>query len=223
MLLDSFHSSHFSFEAVAPAFQEIQRYLKVTETDEEYPVNSAIRKIIPELWDNPGITGGYTIRKAEDLTLDAGSQIRHYMKGATYWALFVCTAGPLFTSLTKRYNREGDYLEAFVTDAIGSLTVEKAMDKIQAQLEQSMNEERLNISNRYSPGYCNWPLSGQQALFEAAGTSSLPVSLTESCLMTPIKSISGIIGIGENIRKRAYACKICKNESCTYRRVQGVR
>jgi hypothetical protein len=219
MLSERLYSKHFSFWEVCPDVAEIRLFLKAPEIEEDYPVNQAIREILPLLDNNPGIAGGYKLYNTEDVRLDTGSQIRGYMKEASYLALFTCTAGSLFSELTGRYNQERNYLEAFVVDAIGSLTVENAMNTIQTHLEAKMKAEGLNVSNRYSPGYCNWPLIGQTALFGYMHDIPVDVSLTESCLMLPIKSVSGIIGVGKNIRKKAYACKICKNKNCTYRKL----
>jgi hypothetical protein len=219
MQIDTFHSFRFDFEEVQPRFEEIQSFLDPENSDDSHPVNAAIKEIIPLLADNDGITGGYILRKADKLHLNTGAQIGRYLKGAEYLALFVCTAGAIFTELTGRFNAEGNYLEAFVVDHIGSLTVEKAMDKIQAYLAIEMQTEGLQISNRYSPGYCDWPVSNQRELFDRMGELPFAVSLTESCLMLPIKSVSGIIGIGTHIRKRPYACQICKKKDCTYRRL----
>jgi hypothetical protein len=219
MILDLFHTYRFTFEEVCPDEQELRLFLKTTETDDEHPVNVAIKEIMPLLAGNCDIAGGYILRKAEETPLHTGSQIEGYMRGASHLALFVCTAGKVFSELTERYNSEKAYLEAFVTDAMGSLTVENAMNNIQTQLEKAVMEDDLRISNRYSPGYCNWPLSGQRELFEFMKNLPVQVSLTESCLMLPIKSVSGIIGIGKQIRKREYACKICHNKNCIYRKL----
>ena len=219
MRIDVFHNFHFSFEEVQPLYEEIQTILKSKDFEDDYPVNSAVREIIPMLVDNDGIRCSYIIRKAENVTLNTGAQIGRYMKKADYFAFFVCTAGKIFTDLTAHYNAVGNYLEAFVTDAIGSLTAEKVADNMQAQLEFEMQSEGLRISNRYSPGYCNWPVSGQRELFEQMNGFPIPVSLTESCLMLPIKSVSGVIGVGAHIRKYPYACQICKNKDCIYRKI----
>ena len=219
MQTDTFQRFHFVFDEVQPGFEEILSFLKSDNSDAANPVNAAIREIMPLLADNDGITGGYILRKAGEVRLHTGAQIRGYMKGADYLALFTCTAGKLFTDLTGRYSEKGDYLEAFITDAIGSITVEKAMNKIQAQLELAMQAEGLQISNRYSPGYCDWPVSSQRELFDQMGELPVAISLTDSCLMLPIKSVSGIIGVGMHIRKRPYACQICKLKDCTYRKL----
>jgi hypothetical protein len=219
MQTDRFHSFRFTFEEVQPRIDEIQSFLKSDNTHPSYPVNVAIREIMPLMAENDGITGGYMLRKAGEDHLHTGYRIASYMKGADYMALFVCTAGTAFTDIKNRYDRTGDYLEAFIADTIGSLTVEKAMDKIQTQLEVEMQANGLQISNRYSPGYCNWPLAGQRELFDQMGEFPLSISLTESCLMLPVKSISGIIGVGAHIRKRPYSCRICKNYNCIYRKL----
>lgn len=219
MQTDIFRSFHFSFEEVQPANDEILSFLKSESAEDDYPVNAAIREIMPALSDNNDIRGGYIIKNADKVSLNFGVQVGKYMKKAGYFALFVCTAGPRFTGLVNRYNASGSYLEAYVADAIGSLTVEKAMDKIQAQLELELQAEELKISNRYSPGYCNWSVSGQRELFDQMGELPVAVSLTESCLMLPMKSVSGIIGIGAHIHQYSYACRTCKDKDCIYRKI----
>ena len=109
-----------------------------------------------------------------------------------------------------------------ITDALGSLTVENAMDKIQSRLADDMLADGLHISNRYSPGYCNWPLREQKTLFELIGNNPTGITLSDSCLMYPTKSVSGIIGIGPRMRRLEYGCPACDNKGCVYRRiVQG--
>jgi hypothetical protein len=49
---------------------------------------------------------------------------------------------------------------------------------------------------RYSPGYCGWHLSGQRALFAALQPEEIGITLRESMLMVPLKSMSGVIVAG---------------------------
>jgi cobalamin-dependent methionine synthase I len=110
-------------------------------------------------------------------------------------------------------------MEAYILDAIGSLTVEKAMDKIQENLIVEMSAGSMKISNRYSPGYCNWHLSGQKSLFGLIDENPTGIQINDSCLMTPRKSISGIIGIGKDLKHHEYGCAVCNNATCIYRRI----
>ena len=46
----------------------------------------------------------------------------------------------------------------------------------------------------------------------------LQVRLNESALMWPVKSVSGIIGLGENVSYHDYACRLCQLTHCFRRR-----
>lgn len=151
--------------------------------------------------------------------LKPGPQVCGYLKECDEVALFLCTAGHLFRQQYDEYNRRGDILEAYLTDALGSLSVENAMDRIHEALATEMQQRNLKITNRYSPGYCNWPVTDQRSLFDLIGDNQTGISLNDSCLMSPIKSVSGIIGIGEKAHRRAYGCAVCQNKTCIYRRL----
>lgn len=231
MVGTDFQFFSFTFQEVAPSKSDILDFIQSGDSDEHHPVNIIIENLLQKLSDHNQITGGYAIKHVssldvksgkfliDDNILETGSQIAAYLKGASHVALFVCTAGDIFTKLSKDFSSKSDYLEAYIADAIGSLTVENAMDRIQDKLSQSLLGQGLSISNRYSPGYCDWALIGQQDLFRLIGENPVGVSLSESSLMNPIKSVSGIIGIGKQVKKRDYGCNICNNKTCIYRKI----
>lgn len=228
---DGFRSFHFSFAEVAPTFAEVLDFLQSTDLEEEHPAVIFIRDILEELNFDTGIVGGYTLMDVDSLVvkegqlrlkgvdLSPGRQVCGYIKESTQVAAFLCTAGEDFTRMTNQLNEQGDIMEAYILDAIGSLTVENAMDKIQEQLSTEMHQQGLKISNRYSPGYCNWPLSDQTMLFDLIGLNPTGITLSDSCLMTPRKSVSGVIGIGSQLKHHAYGCVVCNNTDCIYRRI----
>ena len=228
---DIFQSFHFTFAEVAPTIFEVLDFLHSTDLEEEHPAVIFIREILEELNFDTGITGGYILKEIENLNvktgiikmdhleLNLGRQVCSYIKESTQAVLFLCTAGDDFTRMTNALNEQGDIMEAYLLDSIGSLTVENAMDKIQENLRRSFLTQHLKISNRYSPGYCNWPLSDQRTLFKLVGETPTGISLSDSCLMTPRKSVSGIIGIGKKLKHHEYGCKICSNTSCIYRKI----
>lgn len=229
---ETFQTYHFTFNEVAPSVGELLNFLQAADSDESHPVRACVDELLARLSTHNGIMGGYIIKEAQELNhregilvlneieLTIGRQVAHYLKGSSHVALFICTAGQVFTDLTKELNAQGDFMEAFVADSIGSLTVEHAMDRIQAQLSASLSAGGLSISNRYSPGYCNWHLSGQTNLFRLIGGNPIGISLSDSCLMSPIKSVSGIIGVGKDIRRQEYGCKVCGDEACIYRQLK---
>ena len=100
---------------------------------------------------------------------------------------------------------------------LGSIVVESAMDIIQEHLKLWMKEQGLKFTNRYSPGYCGWELKEQSKLFGLLPENFCGISLSDSMLMKPIKSVSGIIGIGENVIYDQYTCNYCRDVNCLYR------
>lgn len=228
---DNFQSFHFTFAEVAPTILEVLDFLHSTDLEEEHPAVVFIHDILDELNFDTGITGGYILKEIERMNVKAGTiciagnelnlgrQVCGYIKESTQIALFLCTAGEDFTRMTNALNEQGDIMEAYLLDAIGSLTVENAIGKIHENLRQYYHSKQFKTSNRYSPGYCNWPLSDQRALFELIGENSTGITLNDSCLMTPRKSVSGVIGIGKHLKHHEYGCKICSNTSCIYRKI----
>ena len=228
---DDFQPFHFTFAEVAPTIAEVLDFVRSTDLEEEHPAVIFIRDMLDELNFDTGITGGYKVIDVGNLnvkegimqvgntTFNLGRQVCGYVKESTQAALFLCTAGEDFTRMTNALNEQGDIMEAYLLDAIGSLTVENAIDKIQQHLRLSFIPHKLKISNRYSPGYCNWPLTDQKALFKLIGENPTGITLSDSCLMTPRKSVSGIIGIGKSLKHHEYGCKICSNTTCMYRKV----
>jgi cobalamin-dependent methionine synthase I len=83
-----------------------------------------------------------------------------------------------------------------------------------------MLEENKLITNRYSPGYCDWPVKDQQKLFSFFPEKFCGIRLSESSLMYPIKSLSGMIGIGSLVSYQLYPCDSCKDENCQYRKLR---
>lgn len=227
-----FREYRFRFADVCPDDKMLEAALQITDEEAYQDLLPVVRGVLGRLQENPGIVGGYTICPCDEVDvknglihcgqtkLEVGKRIASYMKEASALAVFVCTAGSLFTDLANEYLKQGDLPEAFIADAIGSVTVENAMDRIQQALEMEMNLHLLKISNRYSPGYCEWHVSGQQALFSLIDNNHTGVTLTASCLMQPIKSVSGIIGIGVDMQKRPYGCSICHSSTCVYRRIK---
>jgi len=229
--MNDFCAYSFSFGEVAPTIDEVLDFLQSADLDEEHPAVVFVRDTLNELNFDTAIRGGYVLEnidflnvktgllQVDNVTLNLGRQVCGYIKEASQAAFFLCTAGNGFTKMTNRLNEQGDIMEAYIMDAIGSLTVEKAMDKIQGALKTHVGKNGLKISNRYSPGYCNWPLDDQKTLFDLIGKNATGISLTDSCLMIPRKSVSGIIGIGKGLKHHDYGCVICNNATCIYRKI----
>lgn len=166
------------------------------------------------VWD--GILEEDTVCLSAGERFPVGSVIASLLKGSTRFALFAATAGTAFQLFQEQLNKEGDMLKVFIADMIGTCVAEKAGDCMERLLEKELVGEKH--TNRFSPGYCGWHLTSQKQLFRLMGESPCGIHLSEVCLMMPIKSISGIIGIGPDVDVKKYGCQYCELETCYKRK-----
>lgn len=159
---------------------------------------------------------------ANSVTLDTGdelpigSTLAALLQHSTRFALFTATVGQHFQSWQEKLKEEGDVLKCFLLDVIGSCIAERTGDYMERLLEMVCDHERH--TNRLSPGYCGWHLSGQKQLFRLMYDTPSGITLSDVCLMNPIKSISGIIGIGKEVDEKKYGCQYCELETCYKRK-----
>jgi len=151
-------------------------------------------------------------------TFDMGNIILRQLRGSEAYALFICTAGVEYEAYQQRLKERGDMVRVFIADALGSVIAEKCADQMEKALQESIDKLGWKHTNRFSPGYCGWHVSQQQLLFPLFQGHTCGVRLTDSSLMVPIKSVSGIIGLGKNVRHLDYTCGLCDFKQCYKRK-----
>ena len=156
----------------------------------------------------------------EGLTFNTGTKIIKQLEKAGGAVLFICTAGSGIGERSKDLMANGDFMEGYILDVIGSVAVEAAIDKIQDSLENEMIGKGYNLTNRYSPGYCGWSLTEQAQLFDLFPNNYCGIQLSESFLMDPVKSVSGVMGFGINVKLGIYECQLCELTTCFYRKIR---
>lgn len=149
---------------------------------------------------------------------DMGNIILRQLRGSEAYVLFICTSGAEYERYQQRLKEQADMVRIFIADALGSVVAERCADQMEQHLQQSIGKLRWHHTNRFSPGYCGWHVSQQQLLFPLFQGHTCGVSLTDSSLMLPIKSVSGIIGVGPDVRHLDYTCGLCNFEKCYKRK-----
>ena len=158
----------------------------------------------------------FVVNKQPDFEM--GNIILRQLRGSEAFALFVCTSGLEFETYQHRLKEQGDMVRVFIADALGSVIAEKCADQMEKALQESIDKLGWKHTNRFSPGYCGWHVSQQQLLFPLFQGHTCGVRLTDSSLMVPIKSVSGIIGLGKNVRHLDYTCGLCDFKQCYKRK-----
>ena len=178
------------------------------------PKSASIEKDIARLGDNSiGIEGGVSL---------SSKWFSSYIKGAPFLHIFVVTLGLDLEERASALMRDGEQLEGYLLDRIGSFAVESLAENFENKLRKYYGAKDLSVSMRFSPGYCDWRIEEQFKLAKILDFSKAGVRLTGGCMMVPKKSVSAVVGIGPKglFSKRVSQCSICdKKGDCDYRRI----
>ncbi len=145
----------------------------------------------------------------------AESPLSHIIKKAEKLHLFAVTIGGEITKEINKHFDQNEFPIGSFIDSGASLTA----DNIVAVLESRVANQSTTLA--YSPGYCGWHVSGQKKLFQFLRPDKIGITLNDSCLMTPLKSVSGVLVSGPSdihIFDNNYSfCEECTTYSCIIR------
>ncbi|MGE5401602.1 MAG: vitamin B12 dependent-methionine synthase activation domain-containing protein [Ignavibacteriales bacterium] len=168
------------------------------------------------LFDNVNFTkNSIVLHDAKDnpVTFFTGEKIFRLLGKSEKMVLFALSLGPETDTLIKNEFDE-DALRGLLIDALASELTEAAAEFLENKIAGAIAEPDLKMTNRLSPGYCEWDISEQQKLFSLLPDDFCGIHLTEASLMMPIKSVSGLIGLGRNVKKFSNSCALCGLTSC---------
>ncbi len=112
------------------------------------------------------------------------------LRGCSEAFVMALTAGLSVDRLLARLNITSQ-AEHFMTDALSSAAIESFCDHACAIMQAS-----LRCAPRYSPGYGDLSITFQKPLLERLNAfETLGITLNSAYLMTPVKSITAIMGI----------------------------
>jgi hypothetical protein len=154
----------------------------------------------------------------EDGTVFHSQILARTLEKAEEVIVFALTIGSELEDEATRLAREGLILQATMLETIGSLYTEQLADWVEARIGDLAHAWGRTASRRFSPGYCDWDVSQQRAVFSMLGEDCAGIHLTDSCLMIPRKSMSGIIGIGDSDINDYNPCATCDKHDCVGRR-----
>lgn len=151
-----------------------------------------------------------------------GLKISGILQDADFYVTMVSSVGEELDMWIREKRNSSDVMVAYIADILGSVLAESVVAYGQSLLERRMQRWNLNVSNAYSPGYCDWDISQQQLFFSMLPSGFCGITLTKSCMMLPLKSVSSLIAVGKEIEKKPYGCAICRNKNCFKRRKNSI-
>ena len=110
--------------------------------------------------------------------------------------------------------------KAVVFQAVSVAFLEEFCDEKNRELKEEYQKQGRYLRPRFSPGYGDFSLECQRQLVSALDLGRrIGVTLTDSLLMAPSKSITAVIGISDiPVSCRIQGCEICQKKDCAYRR-----
>jgi len=125
--------------------------------------------------------------------------------------LLAVTLGLEVDKLIRR-TQVSDMGTALAIDTESNNYIEESCNKIQLGLEEEFLAKGLYLTDRFSPGYGDMPLSQVRDICKLLDTEKkIGIWVNESDLMIPTKSITAVIGISNKPQpKRISGCSNCK-------------
>ncbi|MCQ2585148.1 MAG: hypothetical protein MJ185_06110 [Treponema sp.] len=121
-------------------------------------------------------------------------QLAKNLKGCSSVILF---AGTLGSEVDKFIRTTGftDSAKACVLQATGAMFIEEFVNRFNKKIEDEKKAEGLVCHKRYSPGYGDLPLETQKLFFSFLNCSKIGLTLMDTLIMAPEKSVTAFIGI----------------------------
>lgn len=138
--------------------------------------------------------------------------------------LFAATLGLGADKLLQKYEIT-NMAKATISQACSAAYIEAYCNVLQENIRIEYMEKGIYLRPRFSPGYGDLPLEMQKNIFEILECAKrLGLTLTESLLMYPTKSVTAFIGLTKDCttcsnpaQDSAGKCSQCKNTGCEYR------
>lgn len=207
---------------------EVSRYLSYRGSEPDERVSALIAECIADV--NNAATPRSVIRRfpletLEDGTFRAASvslqsdSLRRNLTGCAEVFLFGATLGTAVDVLIRRASMM-DIARGFVMQAAAAAAIEAYCDELNDELRRQVTAEGLYLRPRFSPGYGDLDLSCQQEIIHVLqAPKEIGLTLTDSGLMVPVKSVTAVIGISpiptNCIRQ---GCEVCGKKDCAFRR-----
>ena len=149
----------------------------------------------------------------------SSANLQTNLKGCKQVVLFAATLGIEVDRLIRK-TQIVDMAKAVVIQACAATLLEEYCDELQMEIAELMKEQRKFIRPRFSPGYGDFSISHQKDILSLLNTpKTIGLSMTDSYMLTPTKSVTAVIGISDMAANcSSNTCESCNKTDCKYKR-----
>lgn len=212
------------FEAPQWNRSEIARYARADDSDERISVliESCIIESEPLLEYRVCYMIDNIVRTDHSIKFcgidTPSSLIKKAVSGCENILLFAATIGAQFDRLIAKYSRL-EPSKALILQAIGAERIESLCDAFCEKMNTELHPSKKSLRPRVSPGYGDIELKMQQEIFRVLDCErKIGLTLNESLLMSPSKSVTAMAGIGAYRCLEHNKCDSCTSTGCSYRK-----
>ncbi len=148
-----------------------------------------------------------------------GNDIFRLLEGCIQAIVMAATLGPEAEALLRRTEVK-NMADAVIMDSAQSSAIENVCDNFDSDMRLEYRDRGLYLTDRYSPGYGDFPLESQRTIAELlVAEKRIGLTVTRSMIMVPRKSVTCVIGISEIPRRlERRGCLNCSaSGTCRYR------
>lgn len=147
-----------------------------------------------------------------------GESVTSHLEGCKKAVVMCATLGAGVDRLLRTLQIT-DMTKAVITDSLASVAIEQVGSQVDKILAEKYAGYYLTF--RFSPGYGDYPIDLQSLFLNYLDAQKkIGLCTNESCLLTPTKSITAILGISETEPPRKkMGCACCNlNKTCKFRK-----
>lgn len=124
-----------------------------------------------------------------------GNSIGRHLRDCRKIIVMAATVGEAIENQVTKCFEEGKYSFSVLLDAAATTAVEQVADAMEKTIQNEVKRQGFAMKWRFSPGYGDWPIQQQPDILRLAQGDNIGISLTESLMLLPRKSITAVIGL----------------------------
>ncbi len=148
-----------------------------------------------------------------------GRDIALHLEACSQAVILAATVSAEADRLIARSEAVNNITDAMILDALCSAAAEQVCNRAEKEISEALTGKYFTW--RFSPGYGDFPLETQKAIAENMMLRKwLGITVTDSCLMIPRKSVTAVIGVSDTpIMRSKSGCVHCSlKDTCNFRR-----
>jgi hypothetical protein len=139
---------------------------------------------------------GSRVGLANGQTLNGDGVLGKFVERATEIGILICTIGPQVDEQIMAHQRGDQMFKGMLLHELAAWAVDMVCQEALKEITDEVKAQGLHSGAPISPGQSGWMVQDQSVLFALVDAAQIDVSLSRTCVMYPVKSLSMVIGIG---------------------------